>query len=254
MGTVAVVAWLLIEPGFEPLVAVFGAFSIILGYVGWRSLRQKESLDKIVAALVVTGSLVGIIFLVVEEHTRTAPPNVEVAFFKVSEDGSLRLVDSQGVEIEVTMEDLLDGVVRIHINLAVKNTDRQTLEVTRVELTYEEGLEVQSAGRAKIDPQDRSIVYEHDIGTLERNIDLYTPLEALDKVIVPFNHYLIDTIALTKDGVPVLTTVAMGSAEGTLYSEVVITVGVRIYSRGRQPLEGQINFILPPFVEFEIYG
>jgi hypothetical protein len=108
-------------------------------------------------------------------------------------------------------------------------------------------LKVQSAGKAKIDPNNQFLVYEHSIGTLE-SVEFYTPLETIDTIHVPFVFHVVPAIVRSNDGVPFYLVTIVGY-EGQHFADKVVQLGVRIYCKDRPTLNGVIRFHLRASVQ-----
>ena len=166
------------------------------------------------------------------------PPNVEIAWYNF-EDGRIRLSDPRAVPAELGVDDVAANRIRIPVRLAVRNNDNDPLSVTRIELSYSKNLAVISSGKAKIQPGESRLIYEHDIGTLEAQ-DEFTPLEEIDVLTIPFQFFFVRAVAVTSDNVPTQIGTLIGQ---DVIQEKKITLGVRIYSAGRPPANGEVSLI-----------
>jgi Rho termination factor, N-terminal domain len=130
---------------------------------------------------------VALIFLINHYYPniKSLQPKYRLAWYQET-NGRLSLVDPSKINRTLTADDIYSNRLHVPINLAIRNEDKVPLEVVRVELTYPKKLgEVRSAGKARIDPANRKLVYEHYIGTLE-NVGEFTPLQSVDVIEIPF--------------------------------------------------------------------
>ena len=171
-------------------------------------------------------------------------PDVDIAFFEETSDGRLEIVDPNEVQVLVGGDEVLSGRIPITLNLAIRNTGSEVLEVVRVELSYDSGLEVASDGKAKIDPDNRLLIYEHEIGTLE-DVNQYTPLETIDTVYVPFNFKIVPAIVVSRDGVPEYY-LAIDGYEDPTFAAKTVSFGLKVYSRDRPTVNGLVTFHIQP--------
>lgn len=178
-------------------------------------------------------------------------PQVDVAYFMTDADNTIWLVDPQEVTIAVGLEELSSGRIPIPINLAVRNEGSQSLNVVRVELRYDQELRVEPGGRAKIDPKNRLLIYEHELGTLE-SIEFYTPIDTVDTIYIPFSFVFAPALALSSDGVPVYSWSKIFSPYSGKFSDREISIGVTIFASDRPAISGEINFRLTASVEVHL--
>jgi hypothetical protein len=182
---------------------------------------------------------VGFLSAVVFPDKVDTAPEIEICWYN-DEEGQLRLVRGGRVPVLIESSDLAKQQVRLPIRLALRNEEQQPLEIVRVELTYGAELEVNSAGRAKIDPKGRTLVYEHEIGTLEE-VETFTPLTSVDVVTIPRHFLVVPTVLITAEGVPVYS-VASFSISSILQNR--FNLGFRVFCRDRKPLSGVVSFRL----------
>lgn len=123
-------------------------------------------------------------------------------------------------------------------NLAVRNQERTRLEATRVEITYPKGLRVVPKGRPKIDPKNNTLIYEHDLRSLDP-VTSFTPLDTID--VIYFEHSIrgVRTTVLLHDNL-----VAASASVGLEITEFPkgVDLQVKVFSRGRPPLETKLHF------------
>jgi hypothetical protein len=169
------------------------------------------------------------------------PPTVTFGWYKKTPNG-LRLVDPSNIVVEVSPADVRSGTVPIPLNIAIQNKENADLEVVRIELTYDQENPVTSAGRAKIDPTNRTLIYEHSLGTLAP-VESFTPIEEVDVVRVPFRFLLVDTIVLLRDGVPANMVTLVGYS-GAALSDRIVAFGIKVLCRDRPPMVGTIRLRL----------
>lgn len=206
-------AWRFVVAGF----AGFGVLAIIVGFAtdvfGLRSLQLNKAL-----------------------------PQVELVVYEIV-DGRPVLGGSDGT-VDYDLGDVELNQVRIPVRIALRNVEDRPLEVVRVELRYPATLEVKSAGDARVDPTGRTIIYEHDLGTLE-SVDNYTPVEPLDEVVVPYLFTAFSTVSLDRNNVPLyFVTVTGENALGSDSDE--LNINYKVYIRDRPPLEGIVGLQLAP--------
>jgi hypothetical protein len=152
-------------------------------------------------------------------------------------DGKLTIVDPEKVNHDLSVEDVFADRVRVPINLAIKNADGKPLEVVRVELSFGADLNIKPGGQPKIDPTGQTLIYEHDIGTLE-NVNEYTPLRPIDTIEIPF-HFIKDRfITLFGDETPVQMAILVGQ-DIIRKSEVVLNM--KVFCKDRPPVDGRVR-------------
>jgi len=174
---------------------------------------------------------------------RRREPRVDISYFVTDSNHAIRIVDPLEVKIEVGLEELSSGRIPFPINLAVRNEDSEPLDLVRVELTYDRELIVKPGGRAKIDPENRILIYEHGLGTLE-STEFYTPIDTVDTIYVPLSFAFVPALSLSSDGVPFYSWVTILSPYSGKFSDKKIAIGVRIFARDRPPTSGVINLTL----------
>lgn len=157
--------------------------------------------------------------------------DVSIAYFE-NQKGQLQLVSPDAVMIKVKPEDYLAKRIPFPLNLALRNKDNASLEVVRVELSYKNTMHVKSSGKAKIDPENKRFIYEHEIGTLE-NVNHYTPLQTIDTLYLPFSFVAVEVCALLKDGVPIYTVVITSGVENFRVADILLYVPVTVYCKDR---------------------
>lgn len=156
---------------------------------------------------------------------------VAIAYFE-NQNTKLRLISPDSVMIKVKLEDYINQRIPFPLNLALRNKDNDPLEVVRVELSYKNTMRVESNGRAKIDPENKLLIYEHEIGTLE-NVGHYTPLQTIDTLYLPFNFLAVEVCALTRDGVPLYTVVILSGVNNFRFADIYLYTPVKIYCKDR---------------------
>lgn len=169
-------------------------------------------------------------------------PNIQIVSYEIK-DGKVNLINPENATVDITPDDILKQKVQIPLNIAVRNIGKQQLDLVRIEFAYDNNLDVISAGKVKIDPENRVLVYEHDLGTLE-SMDYFTPIQTVDVIQVPFAINVIPTFAYLKYDVPVyyLAIASSGSEDRFVDKEVVFNI--RVFAKDRPTIEGTIKIIL----------
>jgi hypothetical protein len=173
----------------------------------------------------------------ISDWFRSKPPAAEIMYFK-KENANYSLVDPTNVVLWPTRTELDKNYLAVPINLAVRNQDKDRLEATRVEITYPKGLRVVPAGRPKIDPQNNTLIYEHELRSLDP-VASFTPLDTID--VIYFEHSVrgVRTTMILHDNL-----VAAGVAVGVEITEFPngVNLQVKVFSSGRPPVESELHF------------
>lgn len=191
-------------------------------------------------------------------YQNTRQPKVDIAFYRI-ENGQTEIAQS-GPEVSVTEEDIAQSRVRVPIALAVRNHDGRTVEVAEVQVRYDKRLTVTSEGHARIDPDNRLLVYDHNLGSVVSN-DYYTPLKTLDTISIPFNFDRSGAVGLTKDAIPLYAEVLTGTPKGQGAPKDV-SLGITVYFKDRPSVSvtmpvklvgllAELRFVLPHFHGFQ---
>jgi hypothetical protein len=163
-------------------------------------------------------------------------PAAEIMYFE-KEGSSYNLIEPENVVVRPSKKEVDKNYVAIPINLAVRNREKNRLEATRVEITYPKGLRVVAQGRPKIDPQNNTLIYEHDLRSLDP-VTSFTPLDTIDVIYV---HYAIKglktTVYLHKN---VFGFAASAGLEVT-NAPYGVDLQVKLFARGRPPLETKLH-------------
>jgi hypothetical protein len=163
-------------------------------------------------------------------------PAAEIMYFK-KEDSSYNLIEPENVVVQASKKEVEKNYIAVPINLAVRNLGKDRLEATRVEITYPKGLRVIPQGRPKIDPQNSTLIYEHDLQSLDP-VTSFTPLDTIDVIYVHYSvRGLKTTVYLHKN---VFGFAASGGVEVTNVPYGV-DLQVRLFSHGRPPLETKLH-------------
>lgn len=107
-------------------------------------------------------------------------PAAEIMYFQ-KRGSDYSLIEPGNVVLEPSLSELKKNYVPIPINLAVRNREKGRLEATRVEITYPKGLRITPRGRPKIDPQNNTLIYEHNLRSLDP-VASFTPLDTIDVI------------------------------------------------------------------------
>ena len=174
-------------------------------------------------------------------------PKVELAFFEEDKDGHLEIISPNDVQLSITFEDVISNRISFPVNLAIRNNEDKPLDVVRIEIRYDNTFEVESSAKAKIGPQNRMLIYEHDIGILE-NIDVYTPLQTIDIIHVPYKFLILPMVVLTKDGVPLYFLEIAGMGE-RFFSDKVFRFQITVFCKDRPPVKGIVDIRIPPRIQ-----
>ncbi len=177
-------------------------------------------------------------------------PEIGLATYQL-ESGKPVLTDGN-VTVQVEPDDIKKDQLRLTVPLAVTNLEAEDLGLARVEPRYPSDLKVKSAGSGKIDPTGRTIVYDHDLGTLRPTGD-FTPVAPLDEVVIPFGFTVVPTVTVSKDNVPFYIVAVAGSPEYP-YKRRVITMAATIYFADRPSVTANMRWSVSPGVEILSQG
>jgi hypothetical protein len=125
-------------------------------------------------------------------------PDTEIKYFE-KKDGRYELIDPTQVVLRPKYEEVSKGYLSVPLNLAVRNKEAKPLEAVRVEISYPEGLKIVPAGNPKIDPQNRVLIYEHDVQDIQA-VGNYTPLKTIDTIYIPYYFDHSTGIHINPDG------------------------------------------------------
>ena len=174
-------------------------------------------------------------------------PNMSLAFFQ--QDGnSIILVDPRDIKLAPSLEDMQSKVLRIPLNLAVHNEDNDPLEVVKIVIQYPHELKVRSSARRGILVGENSIVYEHEIGTLDQ-VAHYTPLQDIDILELPYQYLPVHVATLTKDEVPMYIVPLAMYPPNAGFVDTSIMLKVSIYCKNRKTVTGSITFTVRPNIQ-----
>ena len=171
------------------------------------------------------------------------PPSYSIAFYEF-QNGRLKIVNLDSLKFEPTVEDIVMNTVKLPLRIALTNNEDEALKVVKVIISYPPELEIMSMANPKIDPKATSIIYEHDIETLEP-ADSYTPLKIIDTLVFPFKFNFIKALAFTKDTFPIGSLVIIDEA---LYRNKSFDLGIDIFCQDRPVIHGKIHLYIKPNV------
>lgn len=191
-----------------------------------------------------TGVAVLVLGILLQPKISTISPDINLAYYHKN-DGRLVLVDFDSVPLILTPNQILNNEIRIPINLALQSLDDRTLEVEKVVLTYSGTSKISSTGKPRIDPTDKTLIYEHSLGKLSR-VNHYTPLETIDTVIIQTQFGLINTIALSSDRVPMMVTTLF---DDNLYLKRKIPMQIEVFVADRPSVKASLTFHLEGLVD-----
>jgi hypothetical protein len=180
-------------------------------------------------------------------HNR-AVPRVDVSFYTLR--GQEPVLTPSGPEVTITDADLASGQVSVPLRLAFRNRDGRRLELVRVKLSYPRDLTVSSTGRARIDTSNRTLVYEHELGTLE-STETFAPLPTLDTLTISHEFSVFAVLALTKDRFPIYTIGISGVPDRDRLWKV-IEFEVQAFFRDRPPVTVPLRLRIGPSVDVNI--
>jgi hypothetical protein len=124
--------------------------------------------------------------------------------------------------------------------LAVRNKESEPLEAVKVQISYPQGLQVQPAGKPRIDPDNRLLIYEHDLPDLQA-ANNYTPLESIDTIYLPYYFRQLESGILIDPKLNMTSVVS--SVEKSRYPNG-LELNVAIYSKNRPPLTGKVRLFI----------
>jgi hypothetical protein len=186
--------------------------------------------------------LFGVSVLVILLLTFTFPlpkhtyPMYSMAFYESTSKG-LKIIDRDSLKVAVSAEDILHNEMKIPLQIALRNDESAPLKVVKVVVTYPKSIDVISKGSHQISPNSNSIIYEHDLQTLEATRN-FIPLKTIDTLIVPFKFFVTNLITLTKDDIPIYSVIIYDS---TLFKEKRIDFDIDIFCEDRQTVHGKIS-------------
>jgi hypothetical protein len=176
-------------------------------------------------------------------------PAAEIMYFK-KQGSNYSLIEPGNVVIQPSLSELKKNYVAIPINLAVRNRETSRLQATRVEITYPKGLRITPRGRPKIDPQNSTLIYEHDLRSLDP-VASFTPLDTIDVIYMEHSIRGLRTTLILIDGVTGVLTAAAGEVLGPPYS---VELKVKLFSLDRPPLEASLHLRVDANHAFEEPG
>jgi hypothetical protein len=76
--------------------------------------------------------------------------NVDLAWYEVDAQGNRNIIPLNRVNIMIDENDLIRRRVNVPINLAVRNRNKEPLEIVSMEFTYDKSLDIRSEAKRKI--------------------------------------------------------------------------------------------------------
>lgn len=163
-------------------------------------------------------------------------PVYSIAFYE-NKKNVLTLIRPDSLKFDVNSEDMLLDRVRLPLRIAVRNEEKKPLKVVKIVITYPANIEVTSLGNPIIDPTSRTIIYEHNIETLEPTNN-FTPLKTIDTLIIPFKFRLIEGVAMMKNNFPVYSSIIVDEA---LWRDFTFSYKIDIYCENRPVVSGFLS-------------
>src|SRR5215216_5038309 len=188
--------------------------SIVLGLLGY-ALNIDEAISKWAS------------------HKR---PAVEIKYFK-KQGSNYSFFEPKNVVLQPPLRELTRNYVAVPINLAVRNLEGSRLEATRVEITYPKDLRVIPQGRPKIPPQNNTLIYEHELRSLEPVASL-TPLDTIDVIYMEHSIKGLRNVLYIHDNTTRWTSSVGAEVMGPSYA---VDLKVRLFSRNRPSLETTLH-------------
>jgi hypothetical protein len=163
-------------------------------------------------------------------------PAAEIMYFK-KQGSNYNLIEPGNVVLQPSKEELEKSYVPVPVNLAVRNQEKGRLEATRVEISYPKGLRVTPQGRPKIDPQNNTLIYEHDLRSLEP-VASFTPLDTIDVIYLHYSVRGLKTTVFLHDGLVGFITSVGAEVTDRPYG---VDLQVRLFSHDRPPLATKLH-------------
>jgi hypothetical protein len=200
---------------------------------GWRRVLVLASI--ISAALTLLGHALNI-DQAISRWTSHKSPTVQIKYFK-KQGSNYDFIEPENVVLLPSQRELTRNYVAVPINLAVRNLEESRLEATRVEITYPKGLRVTPQGRPKIDPQNNTLIYEHELRSLDP-VESFTPLDTIDVIYMEHSIKGLRNTLLIHDNTSRVVSSAAIEVMGPPYA---VDLKVRLFSRNRPPLEAKLH-------------
>jgi hypothetical protein len=216
-------------------------FSLVLRKVAKTVRNISLRIWGIIAILAVALGLLLDVDDYISRWGRSKPPTAEIMYF-VKEGSNYILIEPANVTLKPTRREFEKNYLAVPINLAVHNQEKARLEATRVEITYPKDLRVIPEGRPKIDPANNTLIYEHDLRSLDP-VTSFTPLDTID--VIHLKYSIIGArsrVVLRKNLVDLEVTVGLESTD----HPKGIDLGVKVFSRGRPPLQSKLHLSVDP--------
>lgn len=185
-----------------------------------------------------------------EDQRRNEMPkdaSIGLSWYELKE-GHPSLLGKRPIKMVIDEETMRTQSIKIPVNLAIRNSGADHLEVVSVQISYPDWLEVKSSGRGQIDPDQRLIVYQHQIGTLPP-VDTFTPLTNIDTLTLPYSVLIVPTIVKYSDGVPGFHLITAGYPRDSLAGKAV-PLQIRVDCKGHKPVKGTLTINVPFGIDF----
>jgi hypothetical protein len=182
----------------------------------------------------------------ISRRLKSKPPATEIMYFQ-KEGLNYRLIDPTNVVLEPSQRELEKGYFSVPINLAVHNQEKTSLEATRVEITYPKGLRVIPEGRPKIDPMKNTLIYEHNLRSLDP-VTSFTPLDTIDIIYINYAVKGVRTSLYLSDDI--IAAVATAGLELT-DRPYGVDIGVKVFARDRPPVGTKVHLSVDTSKAFE---
>jgi hypothetical protein len=162
---------------------------------------------------------------------------VEIKYF-TRQGSNYSFIEPQHVVIRPSQTELTKGYATIPINLAVRNLEDGHLEATRVEITYPKGLHITPKGRPKLDPDNSTLIYEHELRSLDP-VDSFTPLDTIDVIYMKHSIQGLRNTLIIHDNTSKVVASAAVEVMGPPYA---VDLKVRLFSRSRPPSRSSVAY------------
>ncbi len=219
----------------------------------------KSGLSRFWSIIIIISVVLGIYFGFVgirNQIKQNSFPDVLLAWYE-NDNGYLKLIPLNDIKIKLTYNDILLRRAKLPVNIALQNNDDERFDIVRVELQYDSSMSVISKARQLIPRKRGTIIYDHEIITLD-NVDNFTPLATVDTLVFPLSIVMEDVIILSKEKIPDYWISTYISDKDSLFTERTITFTVKIFCENRPVLVGNMSIrispdfqlIYPPVLDF----
>ncbi|WP_431231162.1 hypothetical protein ACQ856_16080 [Mycolicibacterium psychrotolerans] len=173
-------------------------------------------------------------------------PAFDIKYFTKDSSGNLTLEELSSIHVEIDQQNIQNSEILFPLSFAFHNVERDELLNARVVLSYPHDLKVDPEGKPRIDSNNSSFIYEHNLRDLAV-VDEYTPLDTIDTLHIKFNFDVRPMVFLAEDGVPV-EYLTIAGYNGN-FEDAIVPIKLRFEVPGRPAVVKDIRINLKAGIE-----